>query len=257
MKVMDRTQKITKAWIRDFQRLGERSKNDREKFRNFCELAYCAYAKLTAPTPESADEFEERYMRIVNSYQDKNVIRAYPEFLARTIMAVQDGIDILGIVAAELNVLDSRQGQFFTPMSLCKLMAKMNLFDARHFIEERGYITLGEPAAGSGAIVLAYAEELRHLGYDPAIHMLVQATDLNPLAYQMCFIQLTSAGIPAGVIHGNSLSLEIFESAWTAPAINGFYRHHGHLSFDNAVSKAPSCEEEPRRKQLSFFDKGI
>lgn len=94
------------------------------------------------------------------------------------------------------------------------------------------------------------------MGYSPDLHLLVQAADLNPLAYQMCVMQLNMADISAAVIHGNSLSLEVFESTWTAAAIAGFYRHHGHLNFDIPVSRAPSSEEEPRTRQLSFFDLG-
>ena len=44
----------------------------------------------------------------------------------------------------------------------------------------------------------------------------------------MCYLQLTLAGIPAQVIRGNSLSLEIFESAWTASAIP-FLGQHGDI----------------------------
>ncbi len=46
--------------------------------------------------------------------------------------------------------------------------------------------------------------------------MFVSAIDISAPCYGMCYLQLTLAGIPAQVIRGNSLSLEIFESAWTA-----------------------------------------
>ena len=36
-----------------------------DKFRDFCELTFCAKAKRMAQTRERADELEERYMQIV------------------------------------------------------------------------------------------------------------------------------------------------------------------------------------------------
>ena len=58
--------------------------------------------------------------------------------------------------------------------------------------------------------------------------MLAEATELNLLSYYMCFLQLTWAGIPALIVHGNSLSLETFEAAYTPPSII-FLEYHGHL----------------------------
>lgn len=246
----------TKAWIKKLESK-EYSKNTQEKFRDFCELVYCAYAKLTSPTPKDSDVLEERYMRTVNTYQDKDCVRMYPELLADVINAVGNSRyepqDFLGMVAAEINILDERGGQYFTPMNICRMMAQMHLEDISQHINEKDYITLSEPCAGSGSMVLAFAEELHRKGYNPPIHMLVQATELNQLSYQMCFIQLTVAGIAAAVIHGNSLSLEVFESAWTPTAISGFYCHHGHLSFNAHIPKALSSEEEPHMRQLSLF----
>ena len=46
------------------------SKNPYEKFRDFCEMAFCAYAKLTADA-DRAEALEKRYMQIVGTYRDK------------------------------------------------------------------------------------------------------------------------------------------------------------------------------------------
>jgi hypothetical protein len=87
-----------------------------DKFRDLCELAYCSLAKRTAPNPERAEELEARYMSIVNRYQNKDTIRAYPELVGIGWNAVLDGgIDFLGTVAGQLEILDARNGQFFTP----------------------------------------------------------------------------------------------------------------------------------------------
>lgn len=206
----------------------DRSKNTYDIFRDFCELAYCAHAKLTADE-ETAQALEDRYMQVVGTYRNKDDIRAMPKLLGIAAVAINQGKqDFLGSVATELEVLDSKNGQFFTPYEVSKMLAHCSLCSASPIIEEQGYITLSEPAAGAGGMVLAAADVLEEQGHDPALNMLVNAVDVSPLCYHMLFIQLTYRGIPALVERANSLSMERFESAWTHPT-NRFYAHNGTL----------------------------
>jgi len=101
-------------FTKDLSRL-DPSKSSSEKFRDLCELAFCAYAKVTA-APDRAENLEKRYMDIVQTYRDKDTIRAYPRLMAMAWRGVMDGEDFLGQAAAELNALDAKTGQFFTPM---------------------------------------------------------------------------------------------------------------------------------------------
>jgi hypothetical protein len=217
----------------------DRSKSPGEKFRDFCEMAYCAYAKLTAPDKERADALENRYMEIVGNYRDKDDVRKYPELLGMAIAGLEDGLDYLGEVSNQLEILNPKQGQFFTPMSVCTMMAHVILDkeSIEQDIAEDGYFRMYEPAAGGGAMILASANRLRQLGFDPAIHMLTYAADISQLAYWMCYIQLSAIDIPAFVTRENSLSLERFDGAWT-PAAIWFAAHHRHLNFTKP-SKAP------------------
>ncbi len=59
-------------FVKELSRL-DSSKTVTEKFRDLCELAYCAYAKPTA-TRERAETLESRYMQIVSSYPDKDIL---------------------------------------------------------------------------------------------------------------------------------------------------------------------------------------
>lgn len=205
----------------------DRSKSASEKFRDFCELAFCAYAKLTA-APDRVEALEERYMNIVQTYHDKDTVRAYPRLMAMVWRGVQDGQDFLGQAAAELNALDAKTGQFFTPMPVSRMMAMIGLQGAETAIKEKGFITLNEPASGAGGMILAAASIIKEMGYDPSSHLIVSAQDISQLAYQMCFLQLTFAGIPAYVERCNSLSMESCDASWT-PATLAFYRQHGRL----------------------------
>jgi hypothetical protein len=256
------------------------SKSPGEKFRDWCELAYCAWAKPTAPTQERADELEARYMSIVERYrrtdEELEFIRHSSTHMAALAqLAVQGGgVDFLGDVAGQLEILNPNQGQFFTPYEVSRFMAEINLDGLEAIIERDGYVTICEPAAGAGSMILACADVFEKKGLGPET-MLVQATDVSALAFYMCFLQLNWRGIPAAVIRGNTLSLEVFESAWTVAALTTFLPHHGHLSFskpnreplletnsapvevetvvERAIGSEPVVEHEAKLVQLSFF----
>lgn len=224
----------------------DHSWNPREMFRDMMEMGYCAWAKLTAPTQERKDELEARYMQIVGRYPDKDTVRAFKPLLEIAQTAVEGGgIDFLGNVSGELEVLNPGAGQFFTPYEVSRLLAQINIFDAPEMIREQGYVTVCEPAVGSGGIVLAVADELTRLGFQPWFHMLAEVVDVSALAFYMCYLQLTWRGIPAGVIRGDTLRLENYESAWTIHA-HWFKMRHGHL-FDRP-------EYDLRSEQLSLFE---
>lgn len=266
-----------KAFIKLLNEHGH-SRSARERFHDWCELAYCAVAKTTATTVERADELEARYMSVVAKYRrDEGELRfireSAPEMMAIAFMAVSaGGVDFLGDVAAQLEVLNAGAGQFFTPFEVSRFMAKINVDGLDDVIAQDGYVTVGEPAAGAGGMILAWADEFERAGYNIGTQMLVQAVDVSALAYYMCFLQLSWRGVPAGVIRGNTLSLETFESAWTVAAATTFLEHHGHLSFSKpertgapatpeiVVEREPVVAVDPEPEldmplvQLSFFD---
>lgn len=223
----------------------DRSKTPYETFRDFCELAYCAYTKKMASTQEAADALEDRYMRVVGTYRDKDIVRQFPEMLSWVHLGLMEGQEFLGAVASQLEFLDTRNSQFFTPPEISRLMAEMILGNPDHTIEANGYLTMQEPASGAGGMILAAANVLEARGYDAGRHMLVHATDIAEICYYMTYLQCTMRGIPARVVWGNTLSLEVFEAAWT-PITRHFYGIHGRL-FDRPEDAAA----EPERDQAA------
>lgn len=242
---------ITQCFIKKLSDL-DRSKTTSEKFFDFCEMAYCSLAKLTADS-DKGERLETRYMEIVGSYRDKDTIRAYPELLAIVTEGLWTGQDALGVIAAELGVLEERQGQFFSPMEICRMMVALTLPDPQKAIEPDGFITMVEPCVGAGAMLIAAADHLHRQGLDPSRHMLAYATELNRLSYHMAFIQLSMKGIPAYVEHGNSLSLERFDGAWTIGA-RYFYEIHGQLFPEGKVPESRPEPPSPMASSDGQFD---
>ncbi len=237
----------------------DRSKSRQENFRNFCEMAYCAIAKKTQINEKKANVLEERYMEIVGTYSDKDDVRKMPELLTWATLAISEGgCDFLGEIAGEIEALDKQSGQFFTPYHVSKMMAQIQMPDIGGWIKKNGFFSLSDPAAGAGCMILAVADMVEELGYDLMEAMSVQAIELNRTTYHMLFIQLALRGVAAEVIHGNSLTLETYETAHTPAAIY-FYGKHGRL-FDK---REEGPKKEPviitpieNTQQLSLFDNG-
>lgn len=206
----------------------DRSKSRTDVFRDFCELAYCATAKAASPFEDQRETLETQYMEIVARYRNKDDIRKMPEILAIALDTMTTGgCDLMGEIAGELGALNADMGQFFTPYEVSRLMAELNFTGAKETIEREGFITVSEPAAGAGGMLIAVADLIEGLGFDPAQHIWVEAIELNRSTYHMGYLQISSRGLAGRVIHGNSMSMETFTSAYTAAAPH-FFAINGH-----------------------------
>ncbi|HFK3156648.1 TPA: SAM-dependent DNA methyltransferase [Citrobacter sedlakii] len=148
---------------------------------------------------------EQKYLRIVARYEKKDVIRM-AELLAHVVNGLDDSPgDFLGQVFMQLELGDKYRGQFFTPWDVGIMMARMQLGNVADNFADKPFITLAEPACGAGCMALAFAAVLRDAGYSPHRYLWVSATDIDPLAAGMAYIQLTLCGVPGEVVIGNSL----------------------------------------------------
>ena len=95
------------------------------------------------------------------------------------------GIDFLGTVAGEIGALDARLGQFFTPYDIPRMLAEISLTGVEQVIAENGFVTVQEPAVGAGGMILAVADKIEALGFDPATHLWVEAIELSRSTYYM------------------------------------------------------------------------
>lgn len=171
---------------------------------------------------------EERYLEIINSY-DKKSQEAFPEMFACLVNALQDSLDttgltdILGQVFHDLELHSKWHGQFFAPMSVCNAMGSMSIVDTEDKIKENEFIRVSEPACGSGAMVLGFANAMKEKKFNYNTQLVVTATDVDLKCVHMCYLQLSLYGIPAVIIHGNTLTVEEW-SRWYTPVymLNGW-----------------------------------
>lgn len=152
-----------------------------------------------------------------NRYNDKE--KAYlNQALSDLIYVFRQGApfpDFLGEVLMAEELSNKRSGQFFTPMHVSTLCAQMNFADLQDTDEQGRIITMAEPAAGAGGMVLACLNVLEKKGFPYGHRLCVTATDIDVKCFRMTFLQLALAGVPAIVVHGNALSMEVWATLVT------------------------------------------
>jgi len=184
-------------------------------FSDFCELA--ALSISNAVDLRQFAPREERYLHIVKGYNSDEIAR-FPKMLGCVTEALEARMhDCLGQLFMSLEMGNHWKGQFFTPYEVAGLMARIAAHDAKEQIQQRGHITVMEPAAGAGAMVIAIADALREQGLNYQQCMHATAVDIDSTAAHMCYVQLALLHVPAVVVVGNSLSLEE-RGRWFTPA---------------------------------------
>ena len=126
--------------------------------------------------------------------------------------------DFLGEWAGLNNALNIGAGQVFTPYYVSKMMAEITIVQKK---EEEHPIVINEPTCGSGGMVIASFEVLKDKNFSPKdFYIVAQDIDIN--CVNMTFVQCSLLDIPAIILHGNSLTLDIFDKFQTM----SFERNH-------------------------------
>lgn len=186
-------------------------------YSDFLIIASCALSN-------SVDRYnfnyrEDMYLKTINKYNRDEIDTLIKIYANLTMWLEYKPTDALGEIFMELNLGNKHRGQFFTPYSVCELMASITLNDISKHINSKGYFTLDEPTCGAGANIIAAAMRVKELGYNYQKVMYVNATDIDLRAVQMCYIQLSLLGIPAIVNNHNTLapSLPDRKDQWITP----------------------------------------
>jgi len=126
------------------------------------------------------------------------------------------------------------------------MMGKMTLGDSDKDIQEQGYISALEPACGSGAMVLGFAQAMKDCGYNHSQQMLATCIDIDIdiKCVYMCYLQLSLYGIPAVVIHGNTLTVEEWSHWYTPAYIFGGWSWRSRRPVEH--TEKPFGEEHPK-----------
>ena len=190
---------------------------------NGLNTVFTTFLEITATSiaaqmdPQNAEEREKRYQEIA-SKMTPEMLSSYARMFALLTLVTrahaEDPCDILGDIYHELRLNNEWNGQFFTPDHICRLMAQLANVDVPE--DKEGHITINEPTCGSGTMVIGAVWAMQRKGIDYRRKSFFVAQDIDIRCVWMAYIQLSLYGIPAVVIHGNTLTMETW-SQWYTP----------------------------------------
>lgn len=189
--------------VEEIQKLG-RTHGMNTVFTNFLELTALVLAIQMDPVNRA--ERQESYEKLEKS-MDREALSAYGRMTFYLILAIReyhsDPKDILGEVYTRLKLSNEWNGQFFTPDSISRFMAEI-----LQIPEEKGYVTINEPACGSGTMIYGAVWAMQKNGFDYRKKSFFVAQDIDIRCVWMTYIQCCLYRIPVVVIHGNTLTQE-------------------------------------------------
>ncbi|HCC35987.1 MAG TPA: hypothetical protein DEQ02_10345 [Ruminococcaceae bacterium] len=235
-------------------------------FSDFVELGALAVANSADRTAGVWQKRENRYLEIIKAYQPEEQA-LFPEMFADLVSALEyeltwsnAPVDVLGRLFHGLELHNKYNSQFFTPQPVCDMMAAIALGDGNEQLKKQGYITMNEPCCGSGAMALGFAKAMLDKGLNYCRQLVVAATDIDLKCVHMCYLQLSLYGIPAVVIHGDTITLKEWSHWFTPVYIMGGWRYKSGVvsNLDKLGRQTPKEPEQPtapaKAEQLSLFD---
>ncbi|QFH52963.1 SAM-dependent DNA methyltransferase (plasmid) [Leclercia adecarboxylata] len=180
-------------------------------FSDFVRLAASELDIARVRTPENI----ELSGKICARY-DADDIRNFHELFNLMVSALEAKFhDFIGSIFMELELGSGGMGQYFTPYSVQSMMARMLIPGIQEKIAREGIATISDPACGSAGMIIAYAECLLEADVNPSAHLFASCIDVDPIAADMAFIQLSLLGIAAEVVTGNTLTMQFNRVRYT------------------------------------------
>ena len=161
-------------------------------------------------------EREEEYLKTINKYSKEEQDKIC-SILGKIILLYggekSQYNDFLGSLFMLCNSFSKEFGQFFTPYSVSKLMAKLVV---KNYDLTKEVVVVNDCCCGGGGLLIACVEELERQGV-PKERILVVGQDIDRRCVNMSYIQLSLLGIPAVILKGDTISYK-FNDIWRTPA---------------------------------------
>lgn len=182
------------------------TKSSWEVWADFITMSALAIANGLDRQGETHDKREKEYLSLINRYT-KTEQQIFPELFAKLVETLEEDPeqDFLGEMFMALELGSHWKGQFFTPYSICQLMAAMTIDSRADQIAARGWTSINDPCCGAGALLIAARNEMvrRGIGFRQALYV---AQDIDRTAALMCYLQLSLLGCAGYVVTGDTLT---------------------------------------------------
>ena len=151
---------------------------------------------------------EDEYLAIAKQYE-KDELKAIVQLFKLTTLALEFNPeqDFLGRLYMQFGIANNWRGQFFTPLSVSDLMARLVIGPyTPDQIREHGYISVNDSSCGAGCMMIAFANYCLSQGINYQQSVLFVGQDIDPVVGRMCYIQTSLLGCPGYVVIGNTIT---------------------------------------------------
>ena len=203
MRVYRGTSEREKAWIDIFNSL-DPSRSGWQIWSDVISAMAIAISNSMDPDAKRKEKREKEYERCMKDLDMQKVAK----LLAIITEALEeDTEDFLGKMYMNLNLGNHWTGQFFTPLSVSRMMAEMTIDPevCKQKIKDQGYIAITDPSCGAGVNLIAGCETLFRHKINYQQHVLVTGQDIDRVVAQMCYIQLSLLGCAGYICVGDTL----------------------------------------------------
>ena len=156
-----------------------------------------------------ADNADEHFLNRTSEYETRAAKLGGDEVIKKFILIIGDAFnenpeqDFLGELYMEYNLGKHCHGQFFSPYSIAKFMASLCELQTSN-IKSNGFGAITDPACGSGVMLIAAINKYRDV-CNFQQELLCVGQDIDRVAAQMCYIQLSILGCAGYICVGDTL----------------------------------------------------
>lgn len=175
-----------------------------ERLDAFCDFIISLFStdsyKQDGFKPDVATPENEDYIALVS---------LWCEMVAEE-MEKGNAFDLFGQLYEQMFLLKSKasaNGQFFTPDSLCKLMADITDADVEEKVSKRGFVMVNDPACGSARTLLAHFMKKTHDNRALSGRYYYEAADIDLPTCKMAACNMMIHGMQGRVVCQDQLSL--------------------------------------------------
>lgn len=174
---------------------------------DFINMAAISISNACDRTSAQRQEREDCYLKIAKGYS-KAELDSIVKMLGIVVSALEaePDQDFLGDLFMALELGNHWKGQFFTPYSVCRMMAEIQMSDMDATLKRRGWVSINDCACGAGALLIAARNVMMRKGVDWSTSALFVAQDIDRTAALMCYIQLSFLGCAGYVVVADTLT---------------------------------------------------
>jgi type I restriction-modification system DNA methylase subunit len=205
---------LMKSYTQDFLDILDKIKPSKHRYEVFSDWLILASAALYAPWKKDKS-VEEEYLQIAKLYNASELDKLVQLFVITVKALERNDRDFLGEVFALGELSNERNGQYFTPFDISRVMAEVVIGKIK--CEKSHVIRINDPCCGAGGMLIACTLVLKERGINYQKDVLFVGTDIDHRCARMCYIQLSLLAAPAIIICGNTITSEIFwqrETMW-------------------------------------------